>query len=237
MSGAFINEKLPSGTNEPEGYCNILPSDNKVRLSQIKLKRVDARVTFNFGTSNTGGRDITFTAKQWRVVNVPQKMSLLPKGNVNDNSYFPYPETNYINFETTNPDTKRSSFTFYMMENCKSTIGLTNYWQREKQVKKSSGTEGYVQNDAFEYADANATYVILTGDYLEKYEENGQKKERTADVTYTIHLGYVDNKVNDFDCKRNTAYIYNVTIEGVDKIRLEVTSYDENGKTQEENLP
>ena len=235
MSGAFVDERSTKEANQTEGYCNILPSDNTVRLSQIKLKRVDARVTFNIGASNAGAgeRDITFTAKQWRVVNVPLKTSLYSKGNIENNSYFPYPESDYINFETTNPDTKRSAFTFYMMENSKSTTALTAYWQREKQ-KKTSLETGYLQNGAFEYADPNATYVILTGDYLEKYTENGQIKERTANVTYTIHLGYVGNKVNDFDCKRNTAYIYNVTIEGVDKIRLEVTSYDENGKTQED---
>lgn len=53
-------------------------------------------------------------------------------------------------------------------------------------------------------------------------------------MTYAIHLGYVDSDPNNFECNRNTTYTYNVYVEGVDKIRLEVTSYNEGGETKED---
>lgn len=48
---------------------------------------------------------------------------------------------------------------------------------------------------------------------------------RVGDAIYTIHLGFCDgdglDKANDFNCYRNTKYTYNITIEGVDNIRVE----------------
>ena len=48
---------------------------------------------------------------------------------------------------------------------------------------------------------------------------------RTADVKYTVHLGYCKGegleKVNDFNCFRNSKYTYTLNIQGVDNVRLE----------------
>jgi hypothetical protein len=58
---------------------------------------------------------------------------------------------------------------------------------------------------------------------------------RTAIVNYTIHLGYCEDKENgqptidtakDFNCRRNTKYTYNVTINGVKNIVVEAKSED-----------
>ena len=46
---------------------------------------------------------------------------------------------------------------------------------------------------------------------------------RVADVTYVIHLGYVDNVAADFKNERNKKYTYNVTINNVEDIVTEVT--------------
>lgn len=46
-----------------------------------------------------------------------------------------------------------------------------------------------------------------------------------ADVTYTIHLGYVDNDPEDFTVKRNTKYVYHVTINNVNSIYTNVEGY------------
>ena len=45
-----------------------------------------------------------------------------------------------------------------------------------------------------------------------------------ADVTFTVHLGYADGNPNDYDTRRNTRYIYTVTLRGINDIRLEVES-------------
>lgn len=88
----------------------------------------------------------------------------------------------------------------------------------------------------------NATYVVLKAimDYYYDKEDNTQSPvipsegadmtdryiHRSAEVTYTIHLGYCEGegiqKVNDFNCKRNTYYTYNILIGGANSIRIEV---------------
>ena len=124
-------------------------------------------------------------------------------------------------------------FTFYAMENSYTTNGLGNYSDREKENKQADGSN--YENPSFKNAPENSTYVILTGDYYEKvYREWSYERKRRADVTYAIHLGYVDSDPNNFECNRNTTYTYNVYVEGVDKIRLEVTSYNEGGETKED---
>ena len=64
------------------------------------------------------------------------------------------------------------------------------------------------------------------------YDENNLPDyvvRRVAQATYTIHLGYCEGgtdeaKARDFNCRRNTQYTYNVTIAGVDKIRVEAVA-------------
>ncbi|RHR53959.1 DUF4906 domain-containing protein [Parabacteroides sp. AF17-28] len=218
------------GGESTNGNCTIAPSGTT--LEPISLKRVDARITFNIGIAS-GGKDKKFTAKKWQVVNVPKRISLFQKEadiSSSENDFFKMGDP--ISFETTN-EAGQASFTFYMWENRKSATGLSQYRDRELQDKAADDSHpGYVENGAFVNAPEYSTYVVLTGDYYEKYTENGLEKERTADVTYTIHLGYVNNQANDFRTERNTTYIYNVTIQNVNDIRLEVTSF-QSGKGQE----
>lgn len=228
MGGVFENT---SQNEQPEGYCNINPQVNS--YSTIKLVRVDARITFNISLSNSSGTKI-FTPRKWKVMNIPKKVYLFKneEGMASNSAddYWDMPNT--YNFESTS-SAGVSTFTFYAMENSYTTNGLGDYSEREKENKQADGSN--YENPSFKNAPENSTYVILTGDYYEKYTENGFTKERRADVTYTIHLGYVGNNPNNFECNRNTTYTYNVYVEGVDKIRLEVTSYDEGkGETEEE---
>lgn len=216
------------GGADTDGACTIQPNGS-FTLNPISLKRVDARITFNVGIDG-GGSDKKFTPKKWQVINVPKRISLFEKQtdiSSGQNDYFDM--SSPASFETTNA-ANQSSFTFYMWENRKSTNGLTVYQERELQEKNDDYFHpGYKVNGAFKHAPEYSTYVVLTGDYYEKYTEGGISKERTADVTYTVHLGYADNVngnlANDFNCERNTSYIYNVMIKNVNDIRLEVTSF------------
>lgn len=85
----------------------------------------------------------------------------------------------------------------------------------------------------------NATYVEIKAkvEYYVTMGADGKTetvvKEGTAGAvqrigysTYTVHLGYCegdkeDEKARDFNCRRNTRYTYNVTIEGLNKIKVE----------------
>ena len=70
------------------------------------------------------------------------------------------------------------------------------------------------ENGAFTYAPANAAYVEMSGTL--SYEEQGGNTVN-ADVKFTVHLGYANQDPDDYDTRRNTHYIYTVTIRGVNE--------------------
>ena len=228
--------------SDPKGYCIISPT-NENSLSAIKLVRVDARVTFNVSLDKEKGEpergetiiERRFTPNKYLVKNVPTKAYLYSKDDnvlVKDAGYFSSNNDRFVNFEIVEDSV--SSFTFYMMENKQTATGLEKYEQREEEYKNPSTGE----NKGYKFAPPTATLVEITGYYFEKYEDrDGLTKERHADVKYTIHLGYVDRNPNDFRCKRNTTYIYNVYVQSVNKIRLEVTSYNDGERTTVEEQP
>lgn len=236
MSGWLQNGTQKEG--DPDGYC-VIDRNGTNSLSTIQLVRVDARVTFNVTLDTKKpiaerGETILerkFTPLKYAVKSVPNKAYLYGKDDnalVKDAEYF---STNEANFEVI--ENNVSSFTFYMMENKQAVAGLSIYEEREKQNKNSNGSNGN-----YTYAPLTATYIEVTGYYFEKYQDNrGVMKERHADVKYTIHLGYVGGDANDFRCKRNYAYIYNVYVQSVNKIRLEVTSYNNGEGTTDEAQP
>lgn len=229
MGGAFENNPQ---SEQPEGYCNILPSNARTYTS-IKLVRVDARITFNVNLIDK--KEQKFVPRTWKVMNLPKKVYLFKNEegkNASDVADDYWDMSNTYNFEST--ENGVSTFTFYAMENSYTTEGLKNYEDREKEDKQTDGKN--YEDPHFTNAPQNATYVILTGDYYERYTENGVTKERRADVTYAIHLGYVDDKPNNFECNRNTTYTYNVTVEGVDKIRVEVLENKEEQPGAEGNI-
>lgn len=142
----------------------------------------------------------------------------------------------------------RSYFEFYLLENRRqprkritskekesSYDEVQNlYALREKREsdtgKPVDGTkpgQEYVPGD-FIFAQANATYVTIRGTLsFESFEDN-EKYFYNADVTYTVHLGSTgsdpddETLVNNYDVCRNTHYTYNVTITGVESMRVEV---------------
>ena len=78
-----------------------------------------------------------------------------------------------------------------------------------------------------------ASYVLIncTVDYTEEInvDENGAIQTpatgtdvwRTGSATYLIHLGYMGNDAADFNSYRNADYTYNVTVNGLNDIRVE----------------
>ncbi len=79
-----------------------------------------------------------------------------------------------------------------------------------------------------------ASYVLIncTVDYTEEInvDENGVILRpsdpgtvvwRTGSATYLIHLGYMGNDAADFNSYRNADYTYNVTVNGLNDIRVE----------------
>lgn len=141
----------------------------------------------------------------------------------------------------------RSYFEFYLLENRRQpTKRITNrekdasysevqnlYALREKRAKTENKVDEtkpgqeYVPGD-FVFAPENSTYVTIRGTLsFESFEDN-EKYFYNADVTYTVHLGSTgsdpddETLVNNYDVCRNTHYTYNVTITGVESMRVEV---------------
>lgn len=104
--------------------------------------------------------------------------------------------------------------------------------KREKTNEKPDGSkpgQTYVPGN-FVFANDHSTYVQLRGTLTYTNEEGRQV---IADVSYKIHLGNTGNDqtadwanneslVNNYETKRNTWYKYNVTITGVETLRVEV---------------
>lgn len=138
----------------------------------------------------------------------------------------------------------RSYFEFYLLENRRQpTKSITNkeketysevqnlYALREKRAKTENKVDGtkpgqdYVPGD-FVFAPENSTYVTIRGTLSFQHGTDFYN----ADVTYTVHLGSTgsdpdsETLVNNYDVCRNTHYTYNVTITGVESMRVEVVS-------------
>lgn len=138
----------------------------------------------------------------------------------------------------------RSYFEFYLLENRRQpTKRITNqeketnysevqnlYALREKResdtgkpVDETKPGQEYVPGD-FVFAPENSTYVTIRGTLSFQHGTDFYN----ADVTYTVHLGSTgsdpdsEELVNKYDVCRNMHYTYNVTITGVESMRVEV---------------
>ena len=92
-----------------------------------------------------------------------------------------------------------------------------------KPVDGTKPGQEYVPGD-FVFAPENSTYVTIRGTL--SFQDGTDFYH--ADVTYTVHLGSTgsdpdsETLVNKYDVCRNTHYTYNVTITGVESMRVEV---------------
>lgn len=132
------------------------------------------------------------------------------------------------------------------------------YTDREREWKNPGETNGYVSNTGLykslceendkeefkvggKYTRNFASFVVLRAKVSYWIDANGEPTgEKTAnarrisgEAVYTIHLGYCEGddsaeKAKDFNCRRNTKYTYNVTINGVDNIVVEAKTDGEN---------
>ena len=214
MSGKF-QATGASTSDKEEGICNI-PTTNKALSGTLLLRRSDSHITFNI---KLGEKIESFELKSWQVFNVPISSYLIDQSKQ-------YVASEYKDSElqaTYNNEGKLYAFNFYMQENLKEAImeardhtTLTAYKDREKEYKNPDGTN----TGEYKFVENNATYVeIKVRMNIETESEDGI---RTADVRYIIHLGGGANEFTNFKSERNKKYIYNVTINDVESIIVEV---------------
>lgn len=232
----------------------------------IYLERLDAKVQvyvrvatgYKTQTELEGGNVQTQTLKEfvpesWRVVNLPKGTYAIGRSQDFDASgYF---STEPVTFETSESKTftcnmngasqevtsDYDGFSFYMLENreeSKNTVG-DNFHLRDMRSKDPSTGEYLKESgDMWEYAPADGTYIEIVGDLKMDVDESNDAKQQQlmANVKYYIHLGDIANDLDDYSIERNTHYTYTITIKGVNKIELEVTSSEdmEQEKVKEE---
>lgn len=213
--------------------------------ASILLERTEAKINFNFKS----GSNCTFTPTGYKIYNYPKLSYMLWKYTLQDGV------ANYENIRGKDASQKKEdffegpieietkgNFTFYMPENLKypefadhGGIETTRYQSSLDGYKFRETREG----DGWKNAPKLATYVEVNGvfkGYSEKLEKNV-----TANVTYTVHLGFAkqeqgtsNNDVNDYFTKRNHEYTYNITVNGIDDIITEVITNNE--KTPAEGI-
>lgn len=196
----------------------------------LNLERLDAKVKFNVRVNNINNNISEFVPVSWQVFNLPRYCSVLPEVTDADGSFFNGQE---LGFETetltddtysynkiNNKDKKICihGFSFYMMENRKAPRQTpSTYADRDRKAEDGS----------FEFADSQATYVVLKGRL--SFKSGNDSPVTHAEVKYLIHLGDFGDgteadKLKDFNILRNHSYTYNVFIQGVDDIQTYVTT-------------
>ncbi len=145
-------------------------------------------------------------------------------------------------------------FDFWQFENKQTgTAECKSYDLREKEVKSDTGTNTglYVYLSGETWTPANmATYVEIQcvvnrrdgnkinvdadGNVL---DSGGSEAFRYGNAVFTVHLGYCEEKTNgtataatarDFNCRRNTEYTYNITVNDITNIVVEASREGEN---------
>lgn len=208
MSGKYV-----ANTNDAGDGSVVIPRTGGQLSGVIELVRVQATVVFTV----KAGNGVDFTPEYFQIKNLPKNSNLFEQAtDVENCTYFSTEELTYDSF--------KDSIFFYPLENRKQSAGNVATFK-----------------ERMDMANANSTYVVLRGSYSGKAdhytdfdkEKYSGKENAEAKVTYYIPLGYVGGNLNDYNVRRNTKYIYNITVNGIDDIVLEVVSEDDGSSVED----
>lgn len=191
---------------------------------QIKLKRLMARIEFEFKNGTNATENPNFIPTSYTIYNIPSKANLFSK------------ESNAIS-GLANADFGKSaeialsskSFEFFMLENVQTAkqAGCDTQAKREQWTGGAREATTSPENKNFIYAPNYGTFVVVKGTYT--------SKSYIGDASFTIHLGNFSEKTNtangkdysNFKVNRNERQIYKVTVNGVNSIVTEVINKTE----------
>ncbi len=206
----------------------------------------------------------SFTPTSWKVVNLPKDSWVLARaavqldpnwsGNIEnatkeggffDSSVHLFETKENLAYTYTDPATNQTytdnrdvhGFSFYMLENIQTDPDQTisDYHLRDKRNKDTDGSYVVVDGNEWEYAPKDATYLVVEGEVMMDVNDDVQGAQTlNAHVKYYVHLGDFGTSLNNFDVVRNTHYVYNINIKGVNKIEVEV-SKDQTGTWSPDN--
>ena len=206
MSGAVQEGKLvnitPAGTIEKGG-------------NDIRLSRIVSKVKFTIKEKTGDGVTRSFKLDNYSIMNIAMNGTLI--GNIDGNKKYNISNnTDVSNIEGQTlgvndvDETGAECFEAYLPENLQD---AKHDVQDQAMREDDSQSIPKVFTNAPDYG----TYVVLKG----KYEETKNGSNKTAEVTYYVHLGDCSVNHNDYNVERNCKYTFNITVAGVNKIIVE----------------
>lgn len=245
MAGTIVDD---AGNNvqvvDIDENGNIYASGSAVLLNKnLLLRRVDARVTFKIKVDITKDaeaqagsiKNAIFIPRSYEVHNLPSSSHIYAVPDQVNTAYASMNEDTSLPFDSEEKDD--IWFNFYMFENHHNVSeGEDNYitGDRKNDINRFAENlyalrEQKARDGSFIFAPENATYVVFKGDLsYQRISKDGVAQWVNASVEYTVHLGETGDDadspdlVNNYTVNRNTFYTYNVTIQGLESIRVEV---------------
>lgn len=226
---------LMSGMYGSDGRITLKEIGNNNFEGNIHLRRITAKIIFNL-TAESG---ISFQPKTYSVYNCAKKCTLFERSGWTG-AKGSFPGSSLGSVATADSDfsdklnvdmSGETGMSFYLLENvqnAKNTAATQK--DREKHVSAS--------DQSFLNAPENGTYVVIKGIYNGPISalasDEVSSTQVSGEVSYTIHLGDFSNAEDGYDnysIRRNTKYIYNVKVTGVNSIYTEASvSSDDYGK-------
>ena len=232
---------LMSGVYGSDGRITLKESGNNNFKDNIHLRRITAKIIFNL-TAESG---ISFQPKTYSVYNCAKKCTLFERsGWTGAKGSFPGSLGSVATADSDFSDklnvdmSGETGMSFYLLENvqnAKNTAATQK--DREKHVSAS--------DQSFLNAPENGTYVVIKGIYNGPISalasDEISSTQVSGEVSYTIHLGDFSNAYledpstaavgyDNYSIRRNTKYIYNVKVTGVNSIYTEASvSRDQQG--------
>lgn len=239
----FMMTGYAKDKNNPNSEVVTIPGgegSTQTLNATLKLERTDAKVKFVVKThpNPPAGKkwtEFSFLPKTWTVKRVPMQSYILEAetgdyDDATDASYFSTPAIPFEEITRNATDANLydgGSFVFYMPENKKmplKEIASTGDANADYAGREAWSGEDDNGDKKFTNANANSTYVEMTGTLSYK-DNDGQQV--SADVRFTVHLGYASGNANDYDTERNGYYTYTVTVRGIEDIIFEVTYHND----------
>lgn len=235
-----LNVNLLQETTSRNGYFPMVArldgvnvESTSISAGTAKLERLDSKITLNIRLADNESLK-SFIPSVCRIRNIPSGSRV-----VNTSSAGDYEEAGYFDGEIVfDEETINSSgnvngavCSFYMLENRETgniKKYVNSYHDRDKRIKNPDGTYN-TSGGLWLNAPENATYLEISGEiHMEVNTAEIGLQELIGEVVYYVHLGDFGSDINNYDILRNTHYTYNITIQGVDEIKVEVESDVEN---------
>lgn len=235
-----MNVNLLQHTTSRNGYFpmvgrldGVTVNNTSISAAMARLERLDSKVTVNIKLADNQALK-AFIPELCTIRNIPAGSRIANVSSTSDYEEAGYFDVEMVFDEQTSGEDNNingASCSFYMLENRetsnkKNSVG--SYHERDKRIKNIDGTYN-TANGMWLNAPENATYLEITGEIqMEINTEETGMQELIGNVTYYIHLGNFKSDINNYDVLRNTHYTYNITVHGVDEIKVEVIEDVEN---------